>query len=182
MTLPAHIGRLNVVAFSTPVMSDARPAPRRAATRGVRSLPTAVAVATMIVGTVVAVAQTNVKRMLAYSSIAHAGYLLVALVSGNDVGKGAVLFYVLVYALSNLGAFGVVALLESRDRPHDRLEDFAGLQQRHPGLALLMTLFLLSLAGFPPLAGFVGMLNGLMWNMLGALEALHTQRASGAAN
>jgi NADH-quinone oxidoreductase subunit N len=71
------------------------------------------------------------------------------------MGKGAVLFYVLVYALSNLGAFGVVALLESRDRPHDRLEDFAGLQQSHPGLALLMTLFLLSLAGFPPLAGFV---------------------------
>jgi len=115
----------------------------------------AVAVATMILGTVVAVAQTNVKRMLAYSSIAHGGYLLVALVARNDAGKGAVLFYVLAYALSNLGAFGVIALLEGRDRPHDRLEDFAGLHQRHPGLALLMTLFLLSLGGFPPLAGFV---------------------------
>ena len=68
----------------------------------------------MIVGTVVGVAQTNVKRMLAYSSIAHGGYLLVALVSANDVGKGAVLFYLLTYAVTNLGAFGVIALLETR--------------------------------------------------------------------
>src|SRR5256885_8602297 len=69
----------------------------------------AIAAATMIVGTVVGVAQSNVKRMLAYSSIAHGGYLLLALVAGNDVGQGAVLFYLLTYAVTNIGAFGVIA-------------------------------------------------------------------------
>jgi len=116
----------------------------------------AMAAATMIVGTFVGVAQRNVKRMLAYSSIAHGGYLLVALVSANDVGKGAVLFYLLAYAVTNLGAFGVVALLESEDRPNDDVRDFAGLWNEHPGLAALMTIFLLSLGGFPPTAGFIG--------------------------
>jgi NADH-quinone oxidoreductase subunit N len=109
----------------------------------------------MIVGAVVGVAQTNVKRMLGYSSIAHAGYLLVALVSANDTGKGAVLFYLLVYAVTNLGAFGVIGMLESRDRPNDRIADYAGLWHVRPGLAALMTFFLLSLGGFPPLGGFV---------------------------
>jgi NADH-quinone oxidoreductase subunit N len=116
----------------------------------------AIAAATMIVGTVVGVAQSNVKRMLAYSSIAHAGYLLVALVSANEVGKGAILFYLLAYAVTNLGAFGVIALLETADRPNDRLTDYAGLWNDHPKLAMAMTLFLLSLGGFPPLGGFIG--------------------------
>jgi NADH-quinone oxidoreductase subunit N len=115
-----------------------------------------IAAATMIVGTVVGVAQTNVKRMLAYSSIAHGGYLLVALVSANDVGKSAVLFYLLTYAVTNLGAFGIVAVLEDVDAPNDGIADYAGLWTMHPTLALLMTIFLLSLGGFPPLAGFVG--------------------------
>src|SRR5438034_10453259 len=114
-----------------------------------------IAAATMIVGTVVGVAQSSVKRMLAYSSIAHGGYLLVALVAANDVGKGAILFYLLAYAVTNLGAFGIVALLDSADRPNDRIEDFAGLWNDHPVLAALMTIFLLSLGGFPPTAGFV---------------------------
>jgi NADH-quinone oxidoreductase subunit N len=114
-----------------------------------------IAAATMIVGTVVGVAQTSVKRLLAYSSIAHGGYLLVALVSANDLGKGAVLFYLLTYAVTNLGAFGVITLLESRDRPNDQVRDYAGLWQDHPGLAVLMTIFLLSLGGFPPLGGFI---------------------------
>ena len=109
----------------------------------------------MIVGTVVGVAQSNVKRMLAYSSIAHGGYLLVALVSANDVGKGAVLFYLLAYAVTNLGAFGVIALLDTAERPNDRMRDYAGLWNEHPVLAALMTIFLLSLGGFPPLAGFI---------------------------
>ena len=87
----------------------------------------------MIVGTVVGVAQTNVKRMLAYSSIAHGGYLLVALVSANDLGKGAVLFYLLTYAVTNIGAFGVVALLETPDRPNDEVRDYAGLWNDAPG-------------------------------------------------
>ena len=79
-----------------------------------------VAAATMVVGTVVGVAQTNVKRMLAYSSIAHGGYLLVALVAANDVGKASVLFYLLTYAVTNIGAFGVIALLDNADQPNDR--------------------------------------------------------------
>ena len=87
--------------------------------------------------------------MLAYSSIAHAGYLLVALVSANDFGKGAVLFYLLTYAVTNLGAFGILAILESPDRPNDQIRDFAGLWNTHPVLATLMTIFLLSLGGFP---------------------------------
>jgi NADH-quinone oxidoreductase subunit N len=115
-----------------------------------------IAIATMIVGTVVGVAQTNVKRMLAYSSIAHAGYLLVALISANDVGKGAILFYLLTYAVTNLGAFGVIGLLERADGSGDKISDYAGLWNVRPGLAALMTIFLLSLGGFPPLAGFVG--------------------------
>jgi NADH-quinone oxidoreductase subunit N len=114
-----------------------------------------VAASTMVLGTVVGVAQSNVKRMLAYSSIAHGGYLLVALLSGNAFGKGAVLFYLLAYAVTNLGAFGVIALLESAERPADRVEDYAGLWNERPGLATLMTIFLLSLGGFPPMAGFI---------------------------
>jgi NADH-quinone oxidoreductase subunit N len=114
-----------------------------------------IAAMTMVVGTILGVVQSNIKRMLAYSSIAHGGYLLVALVASNDVGKGAVLFYLLVYAITNLGAFGVVSVLESRDEPSDRIEDYAGLWYERPGLAVLMTLFLLSLGGFPPFGGFI---------------------------
>jgi NADH-quinone oxidoreductase subunit N len=115
----------------------------------------AVAASTMVVGTVVGVAQTNIKRMLAYSSIAHAGYLLVALVAANDLGKGAILFYLLAYAVANLGAFGVVALLEHADAPNDQIRDYAGLWNDRPGLAVLMAIFLLSLGGFPPTVGFI---------------------------
>jgi NADH-quinone oxidoreductase subunit N len=114
-----------------------------------------IAAATMIVGSVVGVAQSNVKRMLAYSSIAHGGYLIVALLAANDVGKGAVLFYLLTYAVTNIGAFGVIAVLDSTERPNDRIRDYAGLANERPGLAALMTIFLLSLGGFPPLAGFI---------------------------
>jgi NADH-quinone oxidoreductase subunit N len=113
------------------------------------------AAATMIVGTLGGVLQSNVKRMLAYSSIGHGGYLLVALVSGNDFGKGAVLFYLLTYAITNIGAFGVIALLDSAERPNDQIKDYAGLWNERPGLAALMTIFLLSLGGFPPMAGFI---------------------------
>ena len=115
----------------------------------------AIAAATMILGTVVGVAQTSLKRMLAYSSIAHGGYLLAGLVAGNDVGKAAILFYLAAYALTNLGAFGVIALLGTRERANDDLRDYAGLFKSHPALAVLMTFFLLSLGGFPPTAGFI---------------------------
>jgi NADH-quinone oxidoreductase subunit N len=112
--------------------------------------------ASMVLGVTAGVAQRNVRRMLAYSSIAHAGYLLMGMTSGNDLGKGAVLFYLLTYALTSVGAFGVTALVASRDRANDDLADYAGLGRRQPLLALLMTIFLLSLGGFPPTAGFIG--------------------------
>lgn len=114
-----------------------------------------IAAATMVIGTVVGVAQTSVKRMLAYSSIAHGGYLLLALISANETAKGAVLFYLLVYAVTNLGAFGIVSVLETREQSNDNVADYAGLWNTHPTLALLMTFFLLSLGGFPPLGGFI---------------------------
>jgi NADH-quinone oxidoreductase subunit N len=115
-----------------------------------------IAAATMILGTVVGVVQSNIKRMLAYSSIAHAGYLLLGLIATTNTGKAAVLFYLLAYAVSNLGALGIVALLGTGQHAHDELRDFAGLWKSRPGLAGLMTIFLLSLGGFPPLAGFIG--------------------------
>jgi len=114
-----------------------------------------VAAATMILGTVVGVAQTSVKRMLAYSSIGHGGYLLLALVSANQTAKTAILFYLLTYAVTNLGAFGIIGLLESAERPRDQVRDYAGLWNERPGLAALMTIFLLSLGGFPPFGGFI---------------------------
>lgn len=115
----------------------------------------AVAGLTMILGTVVGVAQMSVKRMLAYSSIAHAGYLLVGLVAANAAGKAAILFYLVAYAVTNLGAFGVLAALTTNDRPHDDIREFAGLGYERPGMAALLTVFLLSLGGFPPTVGFV---------------------------
>jgi NADH-quinone oxidoreductase subunit N len=112
--------------------------------------------ASMILGVLAGVVQRSVRRMLAYSSIAHAGYLIMAMVAGNIVGKGAVLFYLLTYAMTSVGAFGVTALVGSADRPRDDLSDYAGLGKRQPLLAALMTVFLLSLGGFPPTAGFIG--------------------------
>jgi NADH-quinone oxidoreductase subunit N len=115
-----------------------------------------IAAATMILGTVVGVAQSNLKRMLAYSSIAHGGYLLVGLVAANQVGKAAILFYLLAYAVTNLAAFGVIAMLGARDRANDDLRDYAGLWHSQPALAALMTVCLLSLGGLPPTVGFIG--------------------------
>ena len=115
-----------------------------------------VSAATMIVGTVVAVVQANLKRMLAYSSIAHAGYLLIGLVAANETGRAAVLFYLLAYAVANLGAFAIIALLGTRERANDDLAEYTGLWHRQPAMATVLTVFLLSLGGMPPLAGFVG--------------------------
>jgi NADH-quinone oxidoreductase subunit N len=114
-----------------------------------------VAMATMIFGTVVGVMQANMKRMLAYSSIAHAGYMLVGIVSANELGKSAILFYLLAYGVTNLAAFATIAMLGTRDRANDDIQDMAGLAGRHPTSAALMTVFLLSLGGMPPTAGFV---------------------------
>jgi NADH-quinone oxidoreductase subunit N len=113
---------------------------------------------TMIFGNVVALAQTNIKRMLAYSSIAHAGYILmaVAAVQGSDEGVSAALFYMLAYLFSNLGAFGVVIALERSNGEGVNLEDYKGLARRSPALAAAMAFFMLSLTGIPPTAGFAG--------------------------
>jgi NADH-quinone oxidoreductase subunit N len=114
--------------------------------------------ATMIYGNVVALTQDNVKRMLAYSSIAHAGYALMGLVAANAIGAWSLMMYMLVYAFMNLGAFGFVILLESKGFAGEEIGDYAGLARRHPAAALGMLIFMLALAGIPPTAGFMGKL------------------------
>jgi len=116
----------------------------------------AMAAVTMTVGNVVALAQSNLKRMLAYSSIAHVGYMLVGLVAGGVSGAGSVLFYLLTYTFTTAGAFGVITLCERARGEAVEVADYAGLARRHPVLAAALGLFLLSLVGIPPLAGFVG--------------------------
>jgi NADH-quinone oxidoreductase subunit N len=112
------------------------------------------AAVTMTVGNVVAVAQSNLKRMLAYSSVAHVGYMLVGVVAGGAGGAGAVLFYLLAYVFTTAGAFGAILLCERGRAEAVEVGDYAGLARRHPLLAAALTLFLLSLIGIPPLAGF----------------------------
>jgi NADH-quinone oxidoreductase subunit N len=114
--------------------------------------------ATMIYGNIAALTQDNVKRMLAYSSIAHAGYALMGFVALTETGAWAVLMYMLVYTFMNLGAFGFVILLESKGYASEVIGDYAGLAKRHPGAALGMLIFMLALAGIPPTAGFMGKL------------------------
>ncbi len=121
-----------------------------------RPLLTWIAILTMTVGNITALLQPNVKRMLAYSSIALAGYLLIAVVAGGLGGGSAALFYLAVYSLMNLGAFGVLALLGREQEERVMVSDLAGLGARHPALAAAMTVFMLSLGGIPPTAGFMG--------------------------
>ena len=113
------------------------------------------AVATMTVGNVVAISQSNIKRMLAYSSIAHAGYLLVAFVAGNARGVSGILFYLMAYAIMNLGAFTCVILLGKKGEENTLINDYSGIGFKYPLLAASMTVFLLSMAGIPPLGGFM---------------------------
>jgi NADH-quinone oxidoreductase subunit N len=114
-----------------------------------------ICVATMTVGNIVAISQTNIKRMLAYSSIAHAGYILVAFVAGNDLGTSGILFYLMAYAFMNIGAFTVVILLGKKGEENTLISDYAGIGFKYPLLAASMTIFLLSMAGIPPLGGFM---------------------------
>jgi NADH-quinone oxidoreductase subunit N len=114
-----------------------------------------IAVLTMVVGSVVAITQTDIKRLLAYSSIAHAGYVLIAVVAASNDGTAAALFYLLVYAFMTLGAFAMVIASAPGGRERLSLGDWTGIGQRHPVFAGVMTLFLLSLAGIPPTAGFM---------------------------
>jgi len=115
-----------------------------------------VAIATMAVGNFAGIGQSNLKRLLAYSSISHAGYILLGLIAGNDTGVKGVLVYVLVYTFMNLGAFLVIVALRRKDLLGEDIEDMAGLIHKSPGYAVLMLIFLLSLAGIPPTAGFIG--------------------------
>ena len=115
-----------------------------------------VAVATMTIGNLAAINQNNIKRLLAYSSISHAGYMLLGLIAGNSTGLKGVSVYILVYTFMNLGAFMVVVALRRKGIIGEDLDDMAGLMQKSPGYALLMLIFLLSLAGIPPTAGFLG--------------------------
>jgi NADH-quinone oxidoreductase subunit N len=116
----------------------------------------AVAAASMIWGNLAALTQSNVKRMLAYSSIGHAGYLLIGVVAVKEIGGWAVLFYLLAYTLITLGAFGTVILLERREYAGETYADYAGLSRRSPLLAAMMMFFMLALTGIPPTGGFVG--------------------------
>ena len=112
------------------------------------------AIITIVGGNVMALGQTNVKRLLAYSSIAHGGYLLIGVVVGYVLGATAILFYLSCYLFMNLGAFGVVSVLERLDNTGSDVEDLRGLWYRRPIIAGLLAFFLLALAGFPPMAGF----------------------------
>ena len=116
------------------------------------------AVVTMTVGNVAALTQSNLKRMLAYSSIAHAGYILMGVIVGTPRGLTAILVYLMVYLFTQLGAFAVVVALRRRDTIGDELKDLTGLYQRSPFAAVAMLLFMLSLGGIPPTAGFMGKL------------------------
>lgn len=115
-----------------------------------------IAVASMFYGNITALAQTHVKRMLAYSSIAHAGYILLGIATMNEEGAESIAIYLTAYTLMQVGAFGVVALLEKESGGGLTLSDYQGLAKRHPWLAFIMTIMMLSLAGIPPFAGFFG--------------------------
>jgi NADH-quinone oxidoreductase subunit N len=132
-----------------------------------RLLFEALAIITMTVGNIAALTQSNVKRMLAYSSIAHAGYVLIGIVAGTSRGITATLVYLFIYAFMQLGAFAVVVVLRRTDVAGEELKDFSGLHARNPFAAFAMLLFMLSLGGIPPTAGFMGK----FWLFSAAIDA-----------
>jgi NADH-quinone oxidoreductase subunit N len=113
------------------------------------------AVATMTIGNIIALRQENIKRMLAYSSIAHAGYILVGAVANNEIGRAGILFYLLSYIFMNVGAFGVVSLLAKSEKEYVNISEYRGLGYRRPFAAIAMAIFMFSLSGIPPTAGFL---------------------------
>ena len=115
-----------------------------------------IAVLSMLFGSIVAISQNNVKRMLAYSSIAHAGYMLIGLAAGNYDGIAGIIFYLAAYTFMNLGAFGIVAMIEGKNETNLTLDSYSGLASRQPLLAAMLSIFMFSLAGIPPFAGFFG--------------------------
>jgi NADH-quinone oxidoreductase subunit N len=135
-----------------------------------REVMAVIAALSIIAGNVIAISQSNIKRMLAYSSIAHAGYILVGLVAGNEAGSNGVLFYLIAYTMMNVGAFGVLASMETSDGKNLTFDDYAGFAERKPLLAMLMAVFMFSLTGIPPFAGFFGK----YYVFAGAVEAGYT--------
>jgi len=131
-----------------------------------------VAIATMTLGNLAALTQDNIKRFFGYSTISHVGYLLLGLIAAadhNSAGLTAVVIYLLVYAFMNLGAFAVIIVMRRKDMVGDSIDDLSGLMFRAPGMAILMLIFLLSLAGIPPTAGFIGK----YWIFLSLIETGH---------
>ncbi len=125
------------------------------------------AVASLAIGNVAAIAQTNLKRMLAYSTISHMGFLLLGVLSGSNDGYAAAMFYVVVYVLMNLGTFGMILLLSRTGFEADNLDDFKGLNQRSPWYAAVMLMLMFSMAGVPPMVGFYAKLS-VLWTVIEA--------------
>ncbi len=145
-------------AFAALIVVLARAVPPELLQGEVRLVLAAVAAVTMVAGNVLALAQRNVKRMLAYSSVAHAGYILAGLAAGSAAGYAGALYYLLAYTVMNVGAFGVMAALEwdGEQGAEQTVESLAGLGYRKPALGVAMGVFMFALTGFPPLAGFIG--------------------------
>ena len=125
------------------------------------------AVLSLVIGNVTAIAQTNLKRMLAYSSISHMGFMLLGILSGSNEGYAAAMFYVAVYVLMNLGTFGMILLLSRAGFEADNLDDFKGLNQRSPWYATVMLFLMFSMAGVPPMVGFYAKLS-VLWSIVDA--------------
>jgi len=136
------------------------------------SVFTVVAVASMLVGNLLALLQADVKRLLAYSSIAHMGYLLVAFLAGGALAVTAVAFYLLAYFITTLGAFGVIAALSGKERDFSDIQDYRGLVLQHPVLATVLAAMLFSLAGIPLTAGFLGKFYALLAGVRSSLWLL----------
>ena len=166
--VPKGIGFVAILRTITAVIPTDVAPPTNNLTQQAAVLAWIIAAVTMTLGNTVALAQTNLKRLFAYSSIAHAGYLMVGVtvafrngpsLSGITLGSESVLFYLVTYALMTLGAFAVIIGLSTPERPVETVDDLAGLAKTHPVMALAMAICLFSLAGIPPLAGFIGKFN-----------------------
>jgi NADH-quinone oxidoreductase subunit N len=166
--VPKAIGFVAILRTLTAVIPTSVAPPTEHLTQQAAVLGWIIAVVTMVLGNTVALAQTNLKRLFAYSSIAHAGYLMVGVtvafrngpsLDGITLGSESVLFYLVTYGLMTLGAFAVIIGLSTPERPVETVDDLAGLARSRPILALAMAICLFSLAGIPPLAGFLGKFN-----------------------
>ena len=129
---------------------------------------TVLAVLSMVIGNLIAIVQTNLKRMLAYSTISHVGFLLMGILSGTPGGYQASLFYTIAYVIMTSGAFGMILLLSRQGFESDRLDDFKGLNTRSPWFAGMMAMLMFSMAGVPPFVGF--------WAKLGVIQAVLGRR------